>query len=851
MNAHIFSFSLGGKARQVFFLSFGAVIAAFCLFFTVRTTSAATCTYGSNGTTNFNLAANWDCGFVPGASSTAIVPASTSTALSADILVADVQIGAGSTFTTTGFHVTTTGSVTSSGSIVMGGANSLSIGRDLDLQNGGTLTAGNGTILFSTSTTALATHNLFATGTVSFNNLVIAEPGGSSAHNLTVPSLGVTGNVINILGNWTLVGDFFATTHIATITVTGTTSLGTSTSLQRPGGATIFNSTTTNAGTIGGSSGTFTFNGDLVNTGNLTLGSTDAGTWTINKQFTNSGSGTIANSGASSTFIFSGTVSQAMPVDLTYYNLTVSSTAQATLAGNVTTTNNFTLTGGNLSTSAAVVIDVFGDFVVTSGTMSAVTQGQLRFLGSDNQSIGAVASNPHVMVINKTAGTATFTNSDHSLFALRVENGTLNAGTATTTIAGGLTTPFLLAGGTFLNGGGTVQYSATTGDVASTTYNNLVFSSSGGAVSHTINASTTVSGTLSLDANSTLAIGTQTLNAPGTIMNNGTITISSGGTFAHPVTSAKITDSSGTEVSSLTTAASVYLTVIDSNRNLLGATVETITIPVSMNSAAGSDAETITLTETSVNSGVFRNSSAINLVTSSVVSSANSQFEITASGTGTSVYTDAYQSSDTASDSVTVIYAASSGSGGGGGLGSSGGSGLPPLQTTFQTNQSDLTNLQNLGIAIHSLLKLPDDGDTSTQIDTAVYYIGADGKRHAFPNDKVYFSWYADFGGVQVINGTQLATIPLGKNVTYKPGVKMVKFTSDNKVYAVAKGGVLRWIKTESAAIELYGSSWNTQIDDINDAFYINYIFGNDIVSLADFNPVQTAASVTFVSDSL
>jgi len=118
---------------------------------------------------------------------------------------------------------------------------------------------------------------------------------------------------------------------------------------------------------------------------------------------------------------------------------------------------------------------------------------------------------------------------------------------------------------------------------------------------------------------------------------------------------------------------------------------------------------------------------------------------------------------------------------------------------------------------------------------SAVYYIGSDGKRYVFTNDKEYFTWYSDFSSVQKISDTDLAAIMIGGNVTYKPGVKMVKIQSDPKVYAVAHGGVLRWVSTEAAATALYGSNWNTKIDDISDAFFTNYTVGSQISSASDF----------------
>ncbi len=113
----------------------------------------------------------------------------------------------------------------------------------------------------------------------------------------------------------------------------------------------------------------------------------------------------------------------------------------------------------------------------------------------------------------------------------------------------------------------------------------------------------------------------------------------------------------------------------------------------------------------------------------------------------------------------------------------------------------------------------------------AVYYCGSDGKRYVFVNDKAYFSWYADFSSVIKVSDTVLASITIGGNVTYRPGTKMVKITSDPKVYAVSRGGILRWVATEAIANSLYGATWNQQIDDVPDSFFVNYTIGSPISS--------------------
>lgn len=120
---------------------------------------------------------------------------------------------------------------------------------------------------------------------------------------------------------------------------------------------------------------------------------------------------------------------------------------------------------------------------------------------------------------------------------------------------------------------------------------------------------------------------------------------------------------------------------------------------------------------------------------------------------------------------------------------------------------------------------------------SAVYYYGADGLRYVFPNDKTYFTWYDDFSAVKQLSDATLATIQIGGNVTYKPGVKMVKITSDPTVYVVSQHATLRAIESESVAQELYGTNWNQQIDDVPDGFFGNYESGGSIEVSSQFDP--------------
>lgn len=153
----------------------------------------------------------------------------------------------------------------------------------------------------------------------------------------------------------------------------------------------------------------------------------------------------------------------------------------------------------------------------------------------------------------------------------------------------------------------------------------------------------------------------------------------------------------------------------------------------------------------------------------------------------------------------------------------------------------------------------PVSGDLIKASLPSVYYYGADGKRYVFPNEKTYKTWYhdvsgnADFSAVKTITDSELAAISLAaSNVTYKPGYKMVKVTTDPKVYAVDTGGKLRWVTSEAVASAIYGSTWNKQIDDVPDAFYANYdsTTGAAINAAADFDKAaKEAAAVNINTD--
>lgn len=128
-----------------------------------------------------------------------------------------------------------------------------------------------------------------------------------------------------------------------------------------------------------------------------------------------------------------------------------------------------------------------------------------------------------------------------------------------------------------------------------------------------------------------------------------------------------------------------------------------------------------------------------------------------------------------------------------------------------------------------------------------LYYIAADGKRYVYPNEKIYKSWFTGFSDVVTISAENLAKYPLAGNILYRPGVVLVKIQTDPKVYAITKGGILHWVKTEKLAKKLYGDNWAILVDDLASSFFTNYTVGKNIEDDGDYDADQEVNSTDSV----
>ncbi len=126
-----------------------------------------------------------------------------------------------------------------------------------------------------------------------------------------------------------------------------------------------------------------------------------------------------------------------------------------------------------------------------------------------------------------------------------------------------------------------------------------------------------------------------------------------------------------------------------------------------------------------------------------------------------------------------------------------------------------------------------ESGELIKASGAAVYYYH-DGKRYVFPNEDVYYSWYENFDTVKTISDAGLAGVPIGGNVTFRPGTKLVKIVTDPKVYVILKDNKLRWLANEDVAKALYGEEWAKEVRDVSDAFFLNYEM-DDALEMEEF----------------
>jgi len=98
-----------------------------------------------------------------------------------------------------------------------------------------------------------------------------------------------------------------------------------------------------------------------------------------------------------------------------------------------------------------------------------------------------------------------------------------------------------------------------------------------------------------------------------------------------------------------------------------------------------------------------------------------------------------------------------------------------------------------------------------------IYYLGFDGKLHAFVDLAVYHSWYKDFSKVVYVSDAKIQEYVIGSPVCLRAGTWLVKFPHSPRIYAVEPGCHLRPIRSETEAFVFYGDTWQKRIVELSE----------------------------------
>jgi hypothetical protein len=117
-------------------------------------------------------------------------------------------------------------------------------------------------------------------------------------------------------------------------------------------------------------------------------------------------------------------------------------------------------------------------------------------------------------------------------------------------------------------------------------------------------------------------------------------------------------------------------------------------------------------------------------------------------------------------------------------------------------------------------------GDLIKGSGPMVYYVTSDLKRVAFPDERTFRSWYADFSAVKAVSDAEILKLPFGGVAQFRPGVRPIKGQTDSRVYGIDREGKRRWLADESIARMIYGADWASKLAVVSDVELASYGLG-------------------------
>jgi len=129
---------------------------------------------------------------------------------------------------------------------------------------------------------------------------------------------------------------------------------------------------------------------------------------------------------------------------------------------------------------------------------------------------------------------------------------------------------------------------------------------------------------------------------------------------------------------------------------------------------------------------------------------------------------------------------------------------------------------------------------------SGIYLVTDAYERRVFLNEETYFTWADSLDRLKVVSDATLASLPLVGRVLPKPGVVLVKVPFAPEVYAIVENSddpfrpLFRWISSEQAAKDLFGSDWAQYVMDIPFDGFRLFGVGDPITGVIDYTADMT-----------
>lgn len=147
----------------------------------------------------------------------------------------------------------------------------------------------------------------------------------------------------------------------------------------------------------------------------------------------------------------------------------------------------------------------------------------------------------------------------------------------------------------------------------------------------------------------------------------------------------------------------------------------------------------------------------------------------------------------------------------------------PDFQNKLGHGKIDIIeSLNNTSQFIGKLIKLADS--------SAVYYLDQNQTRHLFSNQNIFFSWYDGNWSdqdIEIVSQYRFDSYSIGKNVTIRPGTKLMKFQNSGRIYAVSYPNTLHYADND-VLIKLY-PNYNEKLITMQNSFESDYVQGNKL----------------------